>query len=979
MLQELWLKGKRPAPVAGWAAGRQCNMSAEPGWSTGPGPTEVSAGAADALSSEQGPEAPGGMRLKAGGRRVGIRRAHVGLPGGVLYIIIHLQHGLERQGANAEIQGAVEGVLTSEARAVVLQRDFHAEPEELGEPQAAAGPQSNRLEGHSLTVAEVRADDALLAADCAGEQGAVGEDWPHGSPGGLSMDIDPAGEELPQRSRDTFGEGAAPALEGVSWPTGSPARARHPAAGPMGAGSAGSAAPGVRGRGEDSNRPPAWAAPLRSISQAAGQRPGGTDEPQGAGLPSAAGPSTGRRRSAAETRQPGWLASRTLGTRRARGRHRAPARLRAGAPARIQAARAPLGDAMALVQDGDAASGSDGSGEGAPAGEEAGASQPSAAPTEHTALNTTAEEEVHDEMLGLLAEQPIPLDGLVQEEQGAFDYLGPFRRGELGRSEVDFSGATVPALRGALRALLRASGRSAEAAARHRGAVMALAEALERAVGVGDLLRWACITGAADARRVAAEGDGHGAPRLGPGSYRQGGASASSGPGQGPAMAISGEGARSRSPRFGPTVALLRAGPTDEELRERDRRIHARISAHIEAVAAGTAVDSPDTPESEDPVDWMVSSPPEAVGPTEEAEESASVRAISGEGGTEEEDAREDSESVAAEPGQQDAATGSGLAASRANPPPSDSESLLQLGIARPGSGQASWLFLGPGEGHPGALGPAGVSAKPESRRRREPEAQAGAWAWGTAALKGAARPPGPVRAVLGMAIPQAAPAPMEPTAHPQGRGAGQAAAPVEPAAVAWRGHPAAARCPARRRCCGAETTQRAWEAAAAGLTSTPAPEPARQPVAYPAEARAEAAGPPGAREGREGPPPRVPQRTVAKAALTPAERGIVAGAAMHTREAQREAEAATECRAALAAGHGQLQVAAAPAQTRQETLEPPDGVAFLSRAGVGDEAGIKQRAAAERQRRSQRQGALDVHDEEDFYFGHAGVLDEDA
>ena len=50
----------------------------------------------------------------------------------------------------------------------------------LAELQAAAGPRSIMLKGHSLMVAEVLADDAFPAADRVGEQGAVGEECPHG-------------------------------------------------------------------------------------------------------------------------------------------------------------------------------------------------------------------------------------------------------------------------------------------------------------------------------------------------------------------------------------------------------------------------------------------------------------------------------------------------------------------------------------------------------------------------------------------------------------------------------------------------------------------------------------------------------------------------------------------------------------------------------------------------------------------------------
>ena len=68
---------------------------------------------------------------------------------------------------------------------------------------------------------------------------------------------------------------------------------------------------------------------------------------------------------------------------------------------------------------------------------------------------------------------------------------------------------------------------------------------------------------------------------------------------------------------------------------------------------------------------------------------------------------------------------------------------------------------------------------------------------------------------------------------------------------------------------------------------------------------------------------------------------------------------------------------AAAPAQTGQETPEPPDRAALLSCFGVGDEGDFKRWAAAERQRRRRRQRALDGDDDEDFYFGHEELLDE--
>ena len=67
---------------------------------------------------------------------------------------------------------------------------------------------------------------------------------------------------------------------------------------------------------------------------------------------------------------------------------------------------------------------------------------------------------------------------------------------------------------------------------------------------------------------------------------------------------------------------------------------------------------------------------------------------------------------------------------------------------------------------------------------------------------------------------------------------------------------------------------------------------------------------------------------------------------------------------------------ATAPAQTGQETLQPPEGAARLSCQGVGDEADFKQWAAAVRQRRKRRQGALEEHEEEYVYFGHVELLD---
>ena len=567
-------------------------------------------------------------------------------------------------------------------------------------------------------------------------------------------------------------------------------------------------------------------------------------------------------------------ASWTLGSRLARRRARISPRERAAAPAYDQAAPAPLRDEMAFVQDGEAAGSSDGDGDGAPAGEEAGDPQPAAALTEQVALNTTADDEVHDEELSQPGERP-------------------------------------------------------------------------------------------GARRVAAEGDGHGARSHGPGSYRRGSASSSAGPGPGAATATS--------------------------------------------------------------------------------EESASVRLTTGEGGIDEEDAREDSESVAAGPGQQhEAATGTRLAAGRVNPPPSDSVSRRQRRIERPGSKQASWLYPGPEDGHPGVLGPAGVSAKPGSRRWREPEPQAETGARGTAAAEGAARPPGPVRAEMGMAIPQATPAPMEAAADPQDGGLEHEAKTEQPSASAWRSLNAAVQCPIGRWRSGATILQRAREAAATGFTAAEL-EAGDQAEAAPTPIEP-AANPQGGGAGQ---------------AATPAQ---AAALAMRTRVAQRRAEAAGHGRAAIAAGRDQQQVghgrssckgplahcarrgscpglahkllvreceglrtqrsqlrrprfphngqprrrgppreregrelrrrweaagrpalgggepvAAAPAQTGQETSEPPDGAALWSCLGVGVEADIKQRAAAERQWKRRRRGALDVHDEEDFYFRHAELLDEEA
>ena len=95
-----------------------------------------------------------------------------------------------------------------------------------------------------------------------------------------------------------------------------------------------------------------------------------------------------------------------------------------------------------------------------------------------------------------------------------------------------------------------------------------------------------------------------------------------------------------------------------------------------------------------------------------------------------------------------------------------------------------------------------------------------------------------------------------------------------------------------------------------------------------------------------------------------------------------RELEARELRRLWEAAGRPELGLgepgAAAPARPEQEAPEPPDRAALLSCFGVGDEAGFKRWAAAERQRRRRRQRAPDADDEEDFFFGQAELLDEE-